>query len=107
GLIDLKAGAVYVFTRDKPREYLLQTPDAIGASRGTEFVVQVTPGGGTVVTVFNGEVDLYNAQGSVTLTNGDQGTVLPGQGPVKTPAIQATSVVQWWLYYPGVLDIDE
>ena len=66
GIIDLKAGAVYIFTRDKPREFLLQTPDAIGASRGTEFVVEVDPAGRTVVTVFDGEVDLYNAQGSVS-----------------------------------------
>ena len=107
GIVDLKAGAVYIFTRDKPREFLLQTPHAIGASRGTEFVVEVDPAGRTVVTVFDGEVDLYNAQGSVTLTNGSQGTVLPGQAPILTPAIQATSVVQWWLYYPGVLDPDE
>lgn len=107
GIIDLKAGAVYIFTRDKPREFLLQTPHAIGASRGTEFVVKVDPAGRTVVTVFDGEVDLYNPQGSVTVTNGSQGTVLPGQAPVVTPVIQATAVVQWWLYYPGVLDPDE
>ncbi|HKQ39102.1 MAG TPA: FecR domain-containing protein, partial [Verrucomicrobiae bacterium] len=107
GIIDLKAGAVYIFTRDKPREFLLQTPHAIGASRGTEFVVEVDPAGRTVVTVFDGEVELYNPQGSVTLTNGSQGTVLPGQAPVMTAVIQATSVVQWWLYYPGVIDPDE
>src|SRR5262249_39145128 len=40
-------------------------------------------------------------------TNGEQGTVQAGQAPVKTPVLQATNIVQWWLYYPGILDPDE
>src|SRR5260221_520243 len=95
--LDLKAGALYFFTRDKPREFLLQTPYAIGASRGTEFLTVVEPSGRTVLTVFDGEVELANAQGSVVLTNGEQGTVQAGQAPVKTAVIQATNIVQWWL----------
>src|SRR5690348_4308505 len=46
--LDLKAGALYFFTRDKPREFLLQTPSAVGASRGTEFLATVEPSGRTV-----------------------------------------------------------
>lgn len=104
--LDLRAGAIYFFTRDKPREFLIQTPHAIGASRGTEFLVQVQPGQ-TLLTVFDGEVSLANPQGSLVLTNGEQATVLPGQAPVKTAVIQATNIVQWWLYYPAVLDLRE
>src|ERR1051326_4252237 len=77
-VLDLKAGAIYFFTREKPREFLLQTPYAIGASRGTEFLATVEPSGRTVLTVFDGEVDFFNPLGSITLTNGEQGTVLPG-----------------------------
>jgi len=104
--LDLRAGAIYFFTRDKPREFLIQTPHAIGASRGTEFLVQVQPGQ-TLLTVFDGEVSLANPQGSLVLTNGEQASVLPGQAPVKTAVIQATNIVQWWLYYPAVLDLQE
>jgi Tfp pilus assembly protein PilF len=104
--LDLRAGAIYFFTRDKPREFLIQTPHAIGASRGTEFLVHVQAGQ-TLLTVFDGEVSLANAQGSLILTNGEQGSVLPGQPPVKTAVIQATNIVQWWLYYPAVLDLQE
>jgi Tfp pilus assembly protein PilF len=104
--LDLRAGAIYFFTRDKPREFLIQTPHAIGASRGTEFLVQVQPGQ-TLLTVFDGEVSLANPQGSLVLTNGEQASVLPGQAPVKTAVIQATNIVQWWLYYPAVLDLRE
>jgi Tfp pilus assembly protein PilF len=105
-ILDLRSGAIYFFTRDKPREFLIQTPHAIGASRGTEFLVQVQPGQ-TLLTVFDGEVTLANPQGSLVLTNGEQGSVLPGQAPVKTAVIQATNIVQWWLYYPAVLDLKE
>jgi Flp pilus assembly protein TadD len=104
--LDVLAGAIYFFTREKPREFLIQTPHAIGASRGTEFAVQVQPGQ-TLFTVFDGEVTLENPQGSIVLTNGEQGSVLPGQAPVKTAVIQATNIVQWWLYYPAVLDLQE
>lgn len=105
--VDLKAGAMYFFTREKPREFLIQTPYAIGASRGTEFLTEVDETGRTVLTVFDGEVDLSNPLGSIVLTNGEQGTVIAGQPPVKTAVIQATNIVQWWLYYPGVLDAKE
>jgi len=104
--LDLGMGAIYFFTREKPREFLLQTPHAIGASKGTEFAVTVYQSR-TLLTVFDGEVVLSNAQASVSFTNGEQGLVLPGQPPVKVPVLQATNVVQWWLYYPGVLDVAE
>jgi Flp pilus assembly protein TadD len=103
-VLDLRAGAIYFFTRDKPREFLIQTPHAIGASRGTEFLVQVQSGQ-TLLTVFDGEVTLANPQGSLVLTNGEQASVLAGQAPVKTAVLQATNIVQWWLYYPAVLDL--
>ncbi len=106
-ILDLKAGAMYFFTREKPREFLIQTPYAIGASRGTEFLTEVDNTGRTVLTVFDGEVELSNPLGTLVLTNGEQGTVQAGRPPVKTAAIQATKIVQWWLYYPGVLDSDE
>src|SRR5439155_16374419 len=31
----------------------------------------------------------------------------PGQPPVRTAAIQAVNVVQWCLYYPAILNLDE
>ncbi|HXU77594.1 MAG TPA: TonB-dependent receptor [Methylomirabilota bacterium] len=105
--LDLKAGALYFFTRDRPREFLIQTPHALAASRGTEFLVTLDPAGQTVFTVFDGEVDLSNAFGSLVLTNGEQGAAAPNQPPVKTAVLQATNLVQWWLYYPAVVDPDE
>jgi FecR protein len=69
--LDLKAGAMYFFTRDRPREFLIQTPLAIAASRGTEFLVSIEPDGRNLFTMFDGEVELSNQFGSQILTNGD------------------------------------
>ena len=107
GTIDLKAGAMYFFTRERPREFLIQTPHALAASRGTEFLVTLEPPGRTVFTVFDGEVELSNALGTVLLATGEQGTATANQPPTKTAVIQSTNLVQWWLYYPAVLDPDE
>ncbi len=107
GTIDLKTGAMYFFTRDRPREFLIQTPHALAASRGTEFLIAFNAAGGTVFTVFDGEVELSNAQGAIVLKSGEQGTADPGQPPRKTAVVQATSIMQWWIYYPGIVDLDE
>src|SRR2546428_558287 len=82
--LDLKAGAMYFFTRERSREFLIQIPHAIAASRGTEFLVSIEPDGRNLFTVFDGEVELSNPLGTLVLTNGDQGTVQAGQPPQKT-----------------------
>ena len=104
GTLDLKAGAMYFFTRDRPREFEIQTPQALAASRGTEFLVALEPNGREVFAVFDGEVDLTNNLGSVIVQPGEQGIVEPGQAPRKTAVIQSQRLIQWWLYYPAVLD---
>src|SRR5262249_40372297 len=60
-----------------------------------------------VLTMFDGAVELANEFGAVQLRNGEQGVVEPGRAPVKSPVIDAVNIIQWCLYYPGVLDVDE
>lgn len=103
-VLNLQSGRAYLFSRDKPREIDFKTRSATGAIRGTEFDLEVSPDGQTRVTVIDGEVELTNAQGSVTLRNGEAGTADIGQAPVKTAVINAINIVQWSLYYPAVLD---
>jgi Flp pilus assembly protein TadD len=107
GTLDLKAGAMYFFTRDRPREFEIQTPQALAASRGTEFLVALEPDGRELFVVYDGEVELTNTLGSVVVKPGEQGIVEPGQPPRKTAVIQSRRIVQWWLYYPAVLDPTE
>ncbi len=105
--VGLEKGALYFFSRSKKAELDLATPTANGAIRGTEFEVHLEDGGATVMSLFEGAVDLSNAAGTVSLTGGEQGTARPGAPPEKTVMVEAANIIQWALYYPGVLDADE
>ena len=105
--LNLKKGASYFFSRERPTEMEFHTPLVAGAIRGTEFNLAVADDGKTVVTLVDGEVALNNQSGGVNLVSGEQGIVEPGQAPRKTAVINAISIIQWALYYPAVLDTDE
>lgn len=105
--IDLKRGALYFFSRNQPEEYEFGTPTATGAIKGTEFELHLDPSESTVMTIFDGAVDLSNSQGSIALVSGEQGTVKRGLPPIKTAVINATNIIQWCLYYPAIIDADE
>lgn len=105
--ISLKQGAAYLFSRERGPEVKINTPAANGALRGTQLVVTVTPGLKTLLTVLEGQVDLSNAQGSVTLNSGEMGEVEVGRAPKKTAVLYAVNILQWALYYPGVLNPEE
>ncbi len=104
-VLNLEKGAAYFFNRDEPVETQFRTPQTSGAIRGTEFNIEVADDGTTVVTLLDGAVDLSNERGQVSLTSGEQGIVEPGKAPVKTAVINAVNIIQWSLYYPGVLDL--
>ena len=106
-LLNLLKGFFYFFNRDKAIEVDLQNRLASAATRGTEFQVAVAEDGRMEVSVFDGEVDLRNGLGSVTLFSGQQGVALPQQRPTRTSVVVALNVIQWCLYYPAVLDVDE
>lgn len=105
--LNLEKGAAYFFSRERPTEMEFRTPLASGAIRGTEFDLAVADDGSTVVTLIDGEVALTNQSGGVHLASGEQGIVEPGLAPRKTAVINAANIIQWCLYYPAVVDVDE
>ncbi len=105
--LDLKSGASYFFSRERPGEVQFRTPSASGAIRGTEFNLAVDANGRTELTLLDGAVDLAGAQGQATLQSGEQAVVEPGGAPKKTAVLNAVNVIQWALYYPVVLDAAE
>jgi tetratricopeptide (TPR) repeat protein len=105
--MDLKQGSAYFFSREKSREIHVQTPAANGAIRGTEFAVVVAADGTTSFTILDGEVEISNAQGSVSAQSGEQAAIKPGGSPAKTAVTNAIDSVQWCFYYPGVLDLND
>src|SRR6185436_1155052 len=106
-MVNLLKGAIYFFHRERPVETDFETPLVSGAIRGTEFNLVVADNGRTVLTLVEGAVDLSNPQGQLALKTGDQAVVEPAAPPVKTAVIEAANVIQWCLYYPAVLDVDE
>ena len=102
--LDLKQGGVYFFSRERSPEMRITTPAANGALRGTMLIVRVTAARKTLLAVLEGEVELSNAKGRVTLGSGEQGEVEMGGAPRKTAVLNAVNILQWALYYPGVLD---
>jgi len=105
--MDLKSGAAYFFSREKPEDINFRTPVASGAIRGTEFVLRVGEEGRTELALFHGEVLLASAQGDATLNSGEMGTVVQGAAPKKSPLLRAQNVIQWVLSYPAVVNLDD
>ena len=104
GTLDVKSGGIYFLNRGAPQEMKIHTASANGALKGTEFALRVGAGGKTTLAMFEGEVELSNAQGSVLLKSGDVGEAEIGRKPHRTSRIDAINMIQWCLYYPGVLD---
>ena len=94
-ILNLSRGSVYFQSRDRPREIQFRTRLASGAVRGTEFHLSVEEDDRTVLTLLDGEVDLSNEQGQVTLARGEQGVVEAGKAPVKTAVLDAINIIQW------------
>ena len=105
--LNIKSGAAYFFNREKPQEIEIRTPTVTGAIRGTEFNVLVAPDGRTTLTMIDGDVELTNQFGSLSLSGGDEGVAEAGKAPVKTAVLNAVNAIQWNLYYPGILDVSE
>ena len=105
--MDLKQGSAYFFSREKSREIHVQTPAANGTIRGTEFVVAVDANGSASFTIVDGEVEVSNAQGSVSVQSGERAEIQPGGAPAKTVVANAMDSAQWCFYYPIVLDIND
>jgi tetratricopeptide (TPR) repeat protein len=105
--LEVNAGSAYFFSRQRPAQQEFRTPLTSGAIRGTEFNLEVGQDGRTVVALIDGGVTLSNELGRVDMNSGEKATVDPGKAPVKTPMLEAINIIQWCLYYPGVLDPGE
>ncbi len=98
-------GNIYVIHRNGPDSTPVETPLIAAVPKGTEFSVSVDPGTGeSVFTMFDGEVILRRNGEERVVTRGFQGIVAAGQPIVVRPILQAESLIQWWIYYPGIID---
>ena len=105
--LELQKGEIYLHSRGARAEMGLRTPVVVGTPNGTQFRVRVEADGTTTFTMFEGEVELENSHGKLHLGNNEQAVVKPGQAPRKTAMVEAKSTIQWCLYYPGVLSLQD
>ena len=103
----LQRGSMYFQSRERPREQRFRSPLVSGAIRGTEFTLTVADDGTTTLTMIDGEVDLQNEFGTATVMPREEASIAPGGAPQKTAVLDAKAVIQWALYYPAVVDLEE
>ncbi len=100
-------GLLYLFHRDKPSDLEIQAQAGMAAVRSTELNLEVREDGRMLVTVLEGDVAVVNEAGEVNVATGQQAVLEPGQRPILTAVLDMASVIQWTLYYPAVLDVEE
>lgn len=108
-VVRVLGGQTYVINRGPTNAPLrLEAPMASAVPKGTEFLVRVDPvTGQTEFAMFDGELAITTARTNALLHSGQQGIVSPDSVLTIRPVLEATNIVQWWIYYPAVLDADE
>lgn len=102
--LHLIKGVVSFFHRDKPGRIHILTPGASAGIEGTEFVLEASDSQGTLLSVIDGKVGISNSLAALSVTNGEQAVVAPGQAPFLRRGFIANNLLQWCFYYPAVLD---
>jgi tetratricopeptide (TPR) repeat protein len=107
GRFTLWQGILYFFHRDRPGNIQFNTRTASAAVRGTEFNLEAEANGRTVLTLIEGEVDLENPNGRIQVSGGEQAIAEPGRVPYLSARLDLMRAIQWTLYYPAALDLEE
>jgi len=83
-------------SRDPAHQFEIETPVAVTAARGTEFVVDVESSGATHVVVIEGVVDVTAQEVTVEVQASQETTVEPAQSPTAArPASMPLSSFQF------------
>ncbi len=101
-VIQLIDGAVHFFSRMN-RSLRLITPFVNGAVEGTEFFARVDADQ-TAFSLFEGKLNVSNANGTVRLSKNQSVVAKSGQPPTPVSVIRPCDAVQWTLYYPTIID---
>jgi tetratricopeptide (TPR) repeat protein len=105
--IEMRKGAIHLLSREPGRGIRIVTPNGDVITMGTEFHLEVGADGTTTLRLFEGEAELTNPHGKLRLSGDDQGIIEAGRAPRRTARLDARNIIQWCLYYPGVLYLPE
>jgi tetratricopeptide (TPR) repeat protein len=105
--LNLGQGRAFIAVHGKSNAMAIRGLALLTKTKGTEFVISVDPESQrTEVTMFDGEVELSDGTAVTNAHRGQQAVAIAGQA-IVVRALEATNLVQWFLYYPGVLDPNE
>ena len=94
-ILNLNAGRSWMQSKTTPGGLSVQTPSAVASIRGTDWELVVEPDGRSTLTVFSGEAEFSNAEGSVAVAKNEQATAEKGRAPVKVQVINPRERIQW------------
>jgi tetratricopeptide (TPR) repeat protein len=96
-LLRLESGEVWTRSKGVRDGVVIETPYATAAIRGTEWGLSVR-GDESRVTVLEGNVQLSNSLGSITVGRNEEGVVIGGQAPTKSIIVKPKERTQWTHY---------
>lgn len=106
-ILNLFKGKALFFSRH-PRKLGIKTPFMNATSEGTEFLVVVDEEKATAtLAVLEGRMHVENDAGSAKVKGGHAADAGPGIAPKVRILLRPEDAIQWTLYYPPVLSIDE
>lgn len=106
----LDRARIYFFHRGPPQDAMFEGGEANAGVEGTEFAISLEPDGTLTLILFDGQVVLSNPEGTLRIESGEIAVARPGRAPAKQSAVLTYgdfSLIQWAIFYPGVLDLDE
>lgn len=96
--LDLQAGNVWARAARGGSGVDIKTPAAVAAIRGTDWSLTVDGSGKTSLVVLEGVVELRNAQGSVTVNQGEGAVASIGSAPTKFILVNSSDREQMLFY---------
>ena len=96
--LELQSGQVWARAARGGSGVDVKTPAAVAAIRGTDWSLSVDGSGKTSLLVLEGVVELRNAQGSVTVRQGEGAVAAIGQRPTKFVLVSPNDREQMMFY---------
>ena len=104
----LPRGSLFFFNREKPADIEFDTPLAAGAIRGTEFLLEIGEDSRDLkLALIDGRVTLQNEMSQIALQRGEELRLQSGRPPQIMSLVNVNARIQWALYYPAVLTLED
>lgn len=101
-IVDIRSGEFWAqVNRRDGSEYRIQTPTAVAAVRGTEFIVRVEDDGRTTIITLEGLLEFFTDLGTVEIPAGTRGTATASTEPPSIEPATQEELVQYQALIQG------